>query len=171
MDKINLMKKLIKLGFVVSSRRGANQCVEYNENYKPTDENIPDTNNNKVRELKEVKYKHEIECRLILHELFPGKKFDKIRPSFLKNPKTNKNMEIDCFNEELKLALEYNGIQHYKYIQYFHEKEENFITQQERDKYKYEQLIQLGYNIIIVSYDIIDIKSYIIEKLKKYKLL
>jgi hypothetical protein len=30
------------------------------------------------------------------------------------NPKTNRNLRVDCFFEKLNIIIEYNGIQHYK---------------------------------------------------------
>ena len=65
--------------------------------------------------------KGEKECRKVLENLF-NKPFSKSRPDFLRNPVTggNFNLELDCYNQELSLAVEYNGIQHYKYVPYFH---------------------------------------------------
>ena len=53
----------------------------------------------------------------ILREYFQqyfNKEFPNVRPSWLKNPKTNKNLELDGFNEELKIAFEHQGYQHYQ---------------------------------------------------------
>jgi very-short-patch-repair endonuclease len=58
-------------------------------------------------------YKHEKECRSILEKI-TNKKFPSVRPNFLKNPITNCNLELDGYCEELKLAFEYDGEQHYK---------------------------------------------------------
>jgi len=65
--------------------------------------------------------KGELECRRVLQETFK-KPFHKDRPDFLRNPVTggNFNLELDCYNPELKLAVEYSGQQHYKYIPFFH---------------------------------------------------
>ena len=38
----------------------------------------------------------------------------KIRPKFLYNHATKSNMELDGYNDELKLAFEYNGWFHYE---------------------------------------------------------
>ena len=40
--------------------------------------------------------------------------FPKIRPSWLVNPFTGYPLELDCYNISLKLAVEYQGEQHYK---------------------------------------------------------
>jgi hypothetical protein len=49
-----------------------------------------------------------------LHRLFVGKSFQKVRPSWLRNPRTNRLCELDFYNDELKLGqhLEVQGLQH-----------------------------------------------------------
>lgn len=51
-------------------------------------------------------------CKYIFEHLF-NEKFIRCRPSFLKNDKTCKNLELDGFCEKLKIAFEYNGRQHF----------------------------------------------------------
>ena len=63
---------------------------------------------------------------------------EKIRPSFLENKALNNglNLEIDCYNDELKLGCEYNGRQHYKFTPFFHKNYEAFNNQKYRDYIK-----------------------------------
>jgi len=49
--------------------------------------------------------KYENECRRILQCLFL-KPFPKVRPDFLRNPKTGRNLELDMYNQDIALALE-----------------------------------------------------------------
>jgi hypothetical protein len=42
-------------------------------------------------------------------EILTGYRFKSVRPGWLENPLTGRNLELDCYNEYLKLALEYNG--------------------------------------------------------------
>jgi predicted metalloprotease len=56
----------------------------------------------------------------IIEELLPKWKFTKTRPDFLKNPETNCNLELDGYNAEGKLAIEYQGKQHYEHVLHFH---------------------------------------------------
>src|SRR5690348_6310742 len=81
--------------------------------------------------------KGEKECRRVLEEIY-GKSFTKVRPKWLKNPETGRNLELDCYNEELKIAVEYNGEQHYKWPNFTKQSQEDFIQQVRRDKYKKE---------------------------------
>src|SRR5579884_2904756 len=69
--------------------------------------------------------KGEEECRIVLEKIFKGYKFGPIRPDFLKNV-TGYNLELDCYCEELKLAVEFQGKQHYEYVQFFHKNKENY---------------------------------------------
>jgi hypothetical protein len=111
--------------------------------------------------------KNENECRRILTNLFQ-KPFDSVRPDFLKY-KTGKNLEIDLYNEELKMGLEYQGVQHYKYTPYFHKKYEDFLSQMERDKWKKAKLKELNIKLIEIPYTVKfeDLEKYIKECLNK----
>ena len=47
------------------------------------------------------------------------KKFPKNRPEFLRRSNGRK-LELDGYNEELEIAFEYQGKQHYEYLHCFH---------------------------------------------------
>jgi hypothetical protein len=59
--------------------------------------------------------------------------FPKCHPKFLKSEISKKGLELDCYNYNLKLAIEIDGIGHYKFNKFFHETEEKFEKQKERD--------------------------------------
>jgi hypothetical protein len=115
--------------------------------------------------------KGEIECKRVLEDIFKVP-FNKARPKFLSNPVTggNYNLELDCFNEELRLAVEYNGCQHYKYTPFFHRNEDAFMNQKYRDEMKRTKCKENNVILIEVPYTvkIEDIKRYIMNELKKY---
>jgi len=67
---------------------------------------------------------YERMCKDFLENLF-SKPFKKVRPDWLISSRGTK-LELDGFNEELKLAFEYNGIQHYFFNKFFHKNEEDF---------------------------------------------
>jgi len=52
-------------------------------------------------------------CRYFFETLFKNK-FITCRPNFLKNPKTNHNLELDGYCAELGIAFEHQGRQHYE---------------------------------------------------------
>lgn len=99
--------------------------------------------------------KGETECRRVLQHIF-NRPFNKARPDFLRNEVTgnNFNLELDCFNEELNLAVEYNGIQHYKYTPYFHKSYEHFLNQKYRDYMKRTMCKEAGITLIEVPYSV-----------------
>jgi hypothetical protein len=100
-------------------------------------------------------------------EFLTDKKFVKIRPAWLKYIEGG-NLELDMYNEELKLAVEYNGIQHYKYIPFFHRETDGFAKLQASDAFKASVCKERNVNLIIIPYTVKmhDIPSFIIEKCK-----
>lgn len=83
-----------------------------------------------------------------------GRPFLKVRPEFLRNINTNRCLELDAYNEELKLGCEFNGIQHYKPLNPYHITEADFETQQHRDRLKAELCIRHGVRLIVVPYTV-----------------
>jgi hypothetical protein len=72
----------------------------------------------------------------VLEEFLQKKVERNIRPSFLRNPETGKFLEIDCYDPEYRIAVEYNGIQHYVFPSAFHKSEKEFHDQLYRDRLK-----------------------------------
>lgn len=95
-------------------------------------------------------YKAESMCRKIFQELF-DKQFCKVRPKWLMG---NKGMplELDGYCQELNLAFEYNGIQHYKFTPTFHKTHANLVAQQARDQMKLTLCNDLGIMVIVIPY-------------------
>jgi hypothetical protein len=113
----------------------------------------------------------EAECRKVLQQLFQ-KPFTSQRPDFLRNPVTggNFNLELDCYNSSMGLAVEYNGIQHYKYSPYFHRNKDQFMTQKYRDDMKRRICKEKNITLIEVPYTIKveDIKDFLIKVCKSH---
>jgi hypothetical protein len=116
--------------------------------------------------------KGEKECRKVLEEIF-GEPFPKARPDILRNFVTSEeediyNLELDCYNPSLKIACEYNGIQHYKFSPFFHKTRETFHNQKYRDYMKRDLCNKNGIFLIEVPHTVKneDIRAFIIEKLK-----
>lgn len=112
--------------------------------------------------------KGETECRRVLQQIF-NKPFPKTRPDILNNPVTggNHNLELDCYNSVLRLAVEYNGVQHYKFVPYFQKNREAFLNQKYRDELKRRMCRDNGITLIEVPYTVKvpDIKAFLIKKL------
>jgi hypothetical protein len=91
-------------------------------------------------------------CIEFLHLLFPQHTFIKQKHSWLRNTKTNYPLELDAFCSELMIALEYNGIQHYVWPNYFHSTIDQFFAQRDRDQLKEEICIKENICLIRISY-------------------
>lgn len=123
----------------------------------------------KKRIVKQKNGKHESRCREILEQIY-GREFPSVRPAFLVNPKTGRRLELDCYNEELKLALEYDGEQHAKYNKFFHPNGPGqFADQVKRDFVKDKIVKQRGISLVrvphYIRYD--DLLRYITNRLKE----
>lgn len=130
----------------------------------------PRQNNNYHQRNNGVKdSKGEIECRYVMEDIFKTS-FNKARPDFLRNTVTGglHNLELDCFSSKLRIAVEYNGIQHYKYVPFFHKNKEAFLNQKYRDYMKRQLCKENRIILIEVPYDVKigDIRQYIINQLK-----
>lgn len=113
------------------------------------------TKNSKGEEEAPVKtpnIKEEL-CREILEKKY-NLPFPNVRPDWLVNPLTGRRLELDCYNEQLSIAVEYNGYQHYVFPNRFHKSKEEFDRQQARDKLKQEMCKQRGIKLVIVPYTI-----------------
>jgi hypothetical protein len=95
--------------------------------------------------------KGEQKCIQTLQSIFL-KPFKKCRPNFLKY--NGRNLELDGYNEELKIAVEYNGSQHYFFNPFFHKTLQDFYDLQKRDKFKMEKCKRENILLIIVPYTI-----------------
>lgn len=61
----------------------------------------------------QCRYKTEAFCNTVVRALFPKYEFRKTRQlEWLRSPTTGNHLELDIFNPELRLAVEYNGSQH-----------------------------------------------------------
>lgn len=82
-----------------------------------------------------------------------GVPFVTVRPSWLLND-TGYPLELDCYNEDLQLAVEYNGEQHYKWPNFTNQSYEEFIAQLSRDQLKLKLCDRNGVYLITVPYNI-----------------
>ncbi len=84
-------------------------------------------------------------CKHALETYF-DKPFNKIRPDWLRNPKTNRKLELDLYNPDVTvylkgieykgLAVEYQGITHYQWPNWVNQTRQGFLDARERDRVK-----------------------------------
>jgi len=127
-------------------------------------------------------------CKITLEQLF-GKKFNKTRGlDWLRSPISGARLELDMYNKELRLALEFQGRQHRDPLHLWFKDNENLFKQlQERDALKarlatehgvtlltidsgqkiedlpqriYSQLVSLGYQVrLLISAEEVDLSE------------
>ena len=104
----------------------------------------------------------EGECRRVLEKIY-GLPFKRIRPDWLINDRTGHKMELDGYNEELKLAFEYNGEQHYVSNHFYNKTYKAFADQVYRDNLKVDICDRRGVYLITIPYNVKfeDIEGYI----------
>lgn len=110
--------------------------------------------------------KGESECRRAIEHI-TQLPFPKVRPNFLNNHISGQSLELDCFNGDMKLAIEYNGEQHYKFIPHFHSNKDSFYNMRYRDDMKMRLCKENGVDLIVVPYTVKreNIQSFIEKKL------
>jgi len=81
----------------------------------------------------------------LLQEYFPGKEI-------VKEYSFSNGLRLDFYLPELNLAFEFDGIQHSKYIDFFHENKSSFHAAQNKDEQKEWICSQLGINLIRIDF-------------------
>lgn len=88
-------------------------------------------------------------CIRCAEEIF-GVLFPKVKHDQIRNPKTGYKLELDGYNPIMKLAIEYNGEQHYKQVKRFQSQKDDFTQQVYRDYIKAYECHALGIFLITV---------------------
>jgi hypothetical protein len=110
--------------------------------------------------------KYETECRQILEEMFQLP-FPKVRPVWLKNKKTNRRLELDCYSDVKQLALEYQGRQHEIWTPHYHKSMADLVYQKENDAMKVQMCKEHGVTLLVVPHTVPfqQLKTYIHDQI------
>lgn len=112
----------------------------------------------------------EKEAYQFLSEYFAPLKWKKrVKLDCLRNPLTNRKLEIDCYCPELKIGIEADGEYHKVYSHHYHKTRKNFQKQKERDHIKDILCQKNGIKLIRIPYDVHkdDLEGYIIREISK----
>lgn len=101
-------------------------------------------------------------CRIIF-EVLTNKAFPKCSSLTWLSSGPTRFLELDGYCEELKLAFEYQGEQHYRKNEFFHKDQKAFNTQKQRDRIKRERCLQKNITLLEIPYDIslVNLPNYI----------
>lgn len=91
-------------------------------------------------------------CRAILEHLYNAE-FPRLRPKWLISA-AGARMELDGYNENLALAMEYQGVQHYKPVLKFKSDSNRVAEIQERDRLKESICTARGITLLKIPYTI-----------------
>ena len=110
-----------------------------------------------------VAWRTETEVRNIFEFLLNPAKFLSSRPKFLGG------LELDGYCEEMSLAFEYQGEQHYDPDNYFHfGSPSSFRMQQDRDARKRELCEDFGVRLVVVPFFAKDKRTFVITSLLQW---
>ncbi|NML35452.1 zinc-ribbon domain-containing protein [Paraburkholderia antibiotica] len=91
-------------------------------------------------------------CRYYF-EALTSHRFPKARPTWLVNERGNR-MELDGYNEKLKLAFEHQGEQHYRPVAHFNRRGETLLRRQRDDERKLQLSEQRGITLVAVPFSV-----------------
>ena len=90
-------------------------------------------------------------CRIEVEKFFM-KHFPTIKSKgFISSPVTDRALEIDCYNDEFRIGLEFNGAQHYDFPNRYHADRKAFETYIWNDKCKRQQCENM--KILLIEVD------------------
>jgi hypothetical protein len=112
--------------------------------------------------------KKESIIRQYFNTLF-GTEFTKQHPVWLKIEGVGRPLELDGYNEELKLAFEYNGEQHYMTNSRFNSLGA-LVRQRKYDEIKRRRCRKVGIKLLVIPYTVAisHLKNYILKWCDKY---
>ena len=105
-------------------------------------------------------------CRTIFMQIF-GDTFNKYRPRWLRNDRGNQ-MELDGYSKKFRIGFEYQGRQHYEYVQHFHRERTSLAQRKIDDQTKVELCREHGVRLFVIdsSLPYEDIQAEILSQCK-----
>jgi hypothetical protein len=109
-------------------------------------------------------------CTAFFEDKF-GAPFKSVKPKWLMGP-NNYPLELDGYNEELKLAFEHQGLQHYVMVPHMHRKVSRFEETQKNDVYKVEKCNERGILLVQIPQldkllKLVDLEEFVADCFKE----
>ena len=107
-----------------------------------------------------------------LNCIFIDMQFSKVRPAWLRNPRTGRLCELDFYSDELKLGVEIQGLQHYVYPNSWHKNRSEWEELIYRDRLKEELCRGEGVTLVHVPFTVAAnrVEQYIREEVQRVAL-
>lgn len=134
--------------------------VNKDSNNKDVNNNVKEEKKDDVKENGRTFSRGERLCKEILEEHLKRKikpfnpTKENFRPSWLINPDTGRPLELDMYDHADRIALEYQGKQHYHIDGKFIKTQEQLDYQQKKDKVKVDICKEKGVKLIVVPYTV-----------------
>jgi hypothetical protein len=100
------------------------------------------------------------DCQKSKGELLIAKTLDENGIQYIKqktfvdciNPKTKYKLKYDFYISQRNALIEFNGIQHYECVKYWHKNNQSLKNQQYRDSIKKSYALKNGYKFLVIKY-------------------
>jgi hypothetical protein len=112
-------------------------------------------------------------CRAYFEHLFQAE-FPKLRPEWLRNPKTGRKLELDGYCEKLKLAFEHQGTFHFNVVWHNTVSKLENNNQRDADKRKISKAFGITLIEIPALFEIIkleNLQDYIVNECQKFGII
>ena len=110
--------------------------------------------------------KQEKVLREIVRDVLPEvEAFYNVRPDWLKNPMTGKNLEIDIYLPSVNLGFEYNGFQHTTIDMKRGVGIDQVKSQYQRDRVKYNLLERQGVHLYVITHEDLKREAWLREQI------
>lgn len=104
------------------------------------------------------RHRGEAFCRQVLEAML-RMRLPKARPKWCVNPVTRRPLELDMYNQEHKLAFEYDGAQHAVYTPHYHGNQSNFEYRRLLDKLKAELCKKEGVRLVRIPWHQVQLRD------------